>query len=457
MNDMNILIRVASGIKRLTNPFINLLLTKRMNTMKKFALFTLAASMFSAFSVNAQDAPAEEEKKGKLTISGYVDVYYQYNFNNPQFVANDASSMGASYLPTVDNVGRIFDIKHNQFSLGLVQTKFAYTTDKSEVVVDLGYGPNSALGNFGNVFGNTIGIKQAYLAYKVTDKLTATVGQFGTHLGYELIDAPLNYNYSLSYLFGNGPFYHTGLKASYAFSERFGLMAGIVNGWDAMYDFNKSKSVIAQLYVKPVDGWDVYINYVGGDEKNGYSFPTIGAVNDSLKSTSHIFDITTTFQATDAFKIGVNAAYGFGNKLKPDATQEDGFSKASWYGAALYLNYSFNEVFGLGLRAEHFNDQDGVRYVSAFGFQAIGPGTVTGVKVNGLTLTGDIKLRDGHFNLKPEFRLDIATPVFADGAPDADKEFKGYYKMKYNDNGTVKEAKNVNIQPTLGMAAIYSF
>lgn len=419
--------------------------------MKKLALFTLAASMFSAFTLKAQD----EEPKGKLTVSGYVDVYYQYNLNNPTFTPNTAD-----WLPAVDNVGRIFDIKHNQFSLGLVQTKFAYATDKSEVVLDLGFGPNAALGNFGNVFGSAINIKQAYLAYNVTDKLTFTAGQFGTHIGYELIDAPLNYNYSLSYLFGNGPFYHTGAKAAYMFSDKVGLMAGVVNGWDAMYDFNKSKSVIAQLYLAPKEGWDVYINYIGGDEKNGYSFPTIGAVptGDSIKTGSHLFDLTTTYQVNDALKLGVNAAYGTG-KLLQDAVDPNKFNAATWYGAALYVNYSFSDVFGLGLRAEHFNDADGVRYISAFGIVPTadngtpGSGGVQGVVMNAFTLTGDIKLKDGHFNLKPEVRFDIASPQFVDGATDAQKEFKGFNKFK--GDGTFD--KSVSVQPTIGMAAIYSF
>jgi len=401
--------------------------------MKKFALFTLAATMFSAFSLKAQDEP-----KGKLTVSGYLDVYYQYNFNNPSFAPNDPAI--GNYLPSVENVGRIFDIKNNQFSLGLAQTKFAYTTDKSEVVLDLTYGPNAALGQFGNVFGTSINIKQAYIGYKVTDKLTFTVGQFGTHVGYELIDAPLNYNYSLSYLFGNGPFYHTGAKASYMFSDKVGLMAGIVNGWDEMYDFNGTKSAIAQLFISPTEGFNIYVNYVGGDEKNGYSFPTIAAVDPGLKSASHLFDLTTTYQITDKLKFGINAAYGMGNKLKVDPTEADGFSAAKWGGVALYSDYRFSDVFGLGVRAEYFNDKDGVRYISAFGL-------LQGCYVNEYTLTGDIRLKDGHFNLKPEFRIDVAHVN-----DDAGGTNKGYTQNPGGNN-----PKTTNVQPTLGLMAIYAF
>ncbi|MGN6646122.1 MAG: porin [Cytophaga sp.] len=408
--------------------------------MKKFALVTLASFMFSAFTSQAE-VKDDSTKSGKLTISGYADVYYQYNLNNPSFVS-PTTSAGYGNPPISQNPGRIFDVKNNQFSLGLVQTKFAYTTDRSEVVLDLAYGPNAALGNFGNLYGTDVNIKQAYMSYMFTDKLNVTVGQFGTHVGYELIDAPLNYNYSLSYLFGNGPFYHTGAKASYAFSDKVGLMAGVVNGWDGMYDFNGTKSAIAQLFVSPTDGFNIYINYIGGDEKNGWSFPTLGNPNAPIsgtKNVSHLFDLTTTYQITDAFKLGVNAAYGFGNNLKIDAAESDGYSKASWGGAALYADYRFSEFFGLGLRAEHFEDKDAVRYIGA---------TLGGCTVNEFTLTGDLRFMDGHFNLKPEFRIDVAN---------VNDDFGGTYKGYVKDPGNPDKAKATNVQPTIGMAAIYAF
>ncbi len=408
----------------------------------KFRLLTLASLLLAALTTQA-GVNEDTTKSGKLTVSGYVDVYYQYNLNNP------TPEVGLYQGPTsttdgIENVGRIFDVKNNQFSLGLVQTKFAYTTDKSEAVVDLTYGPNSLLGNFGNVAGaNDLMIKQAYFSYMFTDKLNVTVGQFGTHVGYELIDAPLNYNYSLSYLFGNGPFYHTGLKASYEISENFGIMAGVVNGWDAMLDFNGTKSAIAQVFISPKEDFNIYVNYIGGNEKNGWSFPTIGNPNAPTTTTantvSHLFDLTTSYQLSDVFKLGLNAAYGFGNNLKLDPTDlEDGLSKATWGGVALYADYRFSDFFGLGLRAEHFNDKDAVRFISG----AIGQG----VSMNAFTLTGDMKFMDGHFNLKPEFRIDVA-----DVNDDLAGTSKGFTK---NPGG---DAKTTNVQPTIGMAAIYAF
>jgi hypothetical protein len=417
------------------NHFINLFHLTELFMRRLNQTIALAALMLGAFPSFSQEettvveivevADSTVEQENQLTISGYVDLYYSHNFNNPKYAGGFA----------VQNEGRIFDIKNNQFSLGLAQAKFLYNTKRSEVVLDLTFGPNAELGNFGNIFGSMIGIKQAYFAYKLTDNLSFTAGQFGTHVGYELIDAPANFNYSLSYLFGNGPFYHTGLKLNYQINDAIGVMAGVVNGWDEMFDFNKGKDAIAQISITPSDDFGLYINYVGGDDKNGLSFPTIGSpgseIPDTIKTYAHLFDITTAYQLTEDFKIGLNAAYGFGN-LNFDPVSST-YSNADWYGAALYLDYYIVENFGLGLRAEHFADPNGVRYIGA----SYGAGTY-----NEFTLTGDILLAKKHIMIKPEVRLDVAGQ-------------KSFHKELNLNDGTFSSLTNTQL--TTGIAFIYAF
>lgn len=364
--------------------------------------------MFSFVLVSVGTAKAQDadtlSNKGALTISGYVDTYYQYNFNKPY---NNV------------NTGRVFDLPHNSFSLGLVQTVFTYSVDRLNVVADLTFGPNADLGNFGNDGTSRI-IKQAYISYDFTDQLTFTVGQYGTHIGYELIDAPLNYNYSLSYLFGNGPFYHTGAKLDYAVGDHFGLMVGVVNGWDALMDFNDKKSVTAQVSLAPVEGFNVYLNWIGGDEYGGAS-----AFGDTEGSFTSLFDLTTSFQATQSFLIGVNAAYGSFSSGYAHPEADNAYSEdATWGGGAIYLNLDVNEMLGFGVRGEYFSDPNGIRY----------PGVP--LAVTALTLTANIKLANERFLIKPEFRFDTAEQEFF-----------------FTDN----PAKLSKSQTTLGAAFIYSF
>lgn len=372
----------------------------------------------------------EEEAKGAFAFSGYLDSYYSANLNKPLSRSNGGAA----------GTARVFDSRSGQFSLGLVQTRASYTNSKSEAVVDLTFGPNANMGNYGNaVFSTALAIKQAYFTYKFTDKFSMTAGQFGTHIGYEVIDAPANFNYSLSNQFNNGPFYHTGLKATYAFSDRVSLMAGVVNNVDGIEDNNRKKAFISQLYVSPVKGWNVYLNFISSNEAS----PNLE--DGKTPSASYaMYDVATSYQITEKFLLGVNASYG---AQKGDFQGAGGPSTTeSWGGVALYANTAISDNFGIGLRYENFNNDNGVRGLLAF---PQGKGTEEnpiagiGTKVNSFTLTGNITLADGHLLLKPEIRLD-AYPK-ATGA-NAQQQFE-------DSNGDFTK----NSQTTLGMAFIYKF
>lgn len=362
--------------------------------MKK-TILTLALSTFSLLGFSQE----KEAESSKFTFSGYIDSYYFLNFNSP----TNRSNLGAS------GYERAFDQKSSQFSLGLVQTKFGYSTKSSDVVVDLTFGPNADLGQYGNVVGplgvgkasTALAIKQAYFNWKATDKLTFTVGQFGTHIGYEVIDAPVNYNYSLSNLFNNGPFYHIGAKANYAFSDKAALMLGLVNNVDNLNDNNSSKGLIGQLFLSPASGWNVYVNGITSDESN-----------DNDGSSYNLFDLTTSYQITPKYLLGLNAAYG---SQTGDYQGGGNIGKSKeWGGVALYSNYAFTDKFSLGGRYEVFDNTSGARGLR----NADGGGT----DVSSFTLTATFTAAEGHLLIKPELRTDAyKTAQFTDGDGKAQK------------------------------------
>ena len=393
--------------------------------MKK--TLTTAFSLLLCFSAFSQE---KTEDKGKLTFTGYVDSYYMANLNSPINRLNTGAS----------GTARAFDVKAGQFSLGLLQTKMTYSTSKLDIVGDLTFGPNADLGNYGNVVGRVgatfdangvaipttgtaLAIKQAYVAWKATDKLTLTMGQFGTHIGYEVIDAPVNYHYSLSNLFNNGPFYHVGLKAQYNFSDKVYFMAGIVNNVDNLDDNNRAKGLIAQLFVSPVTGWNVYLNAISSNEANA------DAKGKTPDASYSLFDLTITYQITPKFMIGVNAATGSQSGDYQTLTTNPKFVKNSgtWGGVAFYTNYSVSDVFSIGARYENFANQDAVRGLRI--------DNATGVTVNSLTVTTTFTVADGHLLIKPEFRSDAFDKnFFVDG-----------------------DGKDQKSQATLGLAVIAKF
>ena len=437
--------KIAPCLYRKTKPRIAHL--KQNNIMQKLQLLVLCLfSTFLAFPKGIEEKKSdaktetkteakveakteaktegEEEKKGSFTFSGYIDSYYSANFNKPA----SRSNLGAYYA-------RVFDQRSGQISLGLVQTKMQYSNEKSDVVIDLAFGPNADLGNYGNLLGplgsgsTALAIKQAYFNWKASSKLTLTAGQFGTHIGYEVIDAPVNFNYSLSNLFNNGPFYHVGVKGTYAFSDKVSLMLGLVNNVDNLNDNNRKKGFVSQLFVNPAKGWNVYLNFINSNE----------ASTDDQGNTPdahyRVLDFVTTLQATDKLLIGANAAFGSqkgsyqGGAVLTESTP--------WGGAAGYLSYAASDLFSIGARYEYFDNTAGARAL----LNRLGNGT----SVNSLTLTGNFTVADGHLLIKPEFRMDSYKKLTGAGESG---------QQQFEDS---KGAFTKNAQSTLGLALIYKF
>ena len=135
-----------------------------------------------------------------FTITGSVDVYYRANLNgtnNPDNAGTLAPGTSFANLPG--------------FSLGMFNLVSAYEGEKVGFVADLGFGPRGADAVFASPAPLNL-VNQLYGYWNITDKVTATFGNFNTFLGYEVISPAANFNYSTSYMFSYGPFSHSGLK-----------------------------------------------------------------------------------------------------------------------------------------------------------------------------------------------------------------------------------------------------
>lgn len=339
--------------------------------LRKKIIAAIAAPVL-LFSISksaiAQDST---EATPPLKISGSVDGYYRFNFAN-----GDGGVLGY-------NNSTSFTSSNNVFQLGMASVKAEYTAGKVGVVADLGFGPRAE--EFSYADARTLqAIKQAYVYYSVSDKVKFTFGKFGTHVGYELLDPQLNKNYSMSYMFTNGPFSHTGLKADFALGGGTGLMLGVANPIDVTAPSNGDapKTLLAQVS-QVGSNFSVFLNYAG----------YFGAKN-SMPTASSLNQIGLTASATisDKFSIGYD---GTVQLLKNEIIEES----TKWWGSALYLNLTASDKFGLTLRGEYFGDEKyGIKVSDANG---------DGVNVFATTLSGNYKV--GNFTLIPEFRLDNAS------------------------------------------------
>ena len=338
--------------------------------MLRKLLLTSFVSVSLLFFANAQDST-----KSTTKISGSLDAYYRYNFHN-------AKDMGSFNNLTS------FTNSQNSFELGMASIKAEHSFGKVGAVLDLGFGKRAEEFSYNDrtfsiddngdpVSSPTLlaAIKQGFVYFSPSDKVKFTLGKFGTHVGYELLDPQLNRNYSMSYMFSYGPFFHTGLKADVSVSDNFSFMVGISNPTDFSTASFAKKYFLAQLHGASSNGnISGYLNYVGGEDMAG--------------TTSHQFDAVVTGKVSDMFNVGYNGTV---------KTAKNGSAKATFWGSALYLNLDASSTCGFTLRGEYFDDKDGLT-------------GVLGTSVLGVTLSSNIKI--GGLTLIPEFRLDSAKDDF---------------------------------------------
>jgi hypothetical protein len=333
-----------------------------LRKISSLAIFTVAVGSY----VEAQDST----KKSNLNITGSVDAYYRYNFQN----AKDSG---------YTNNYTSFTNSHNSFELGMASIRADYTTGKVTGVLDLGFGRRAEEFSYNEKStGLGTAIKQAYISVAATDKLKFTMGKWATHVGYEVVDAYLNRNYSMSYMFSFGPFFHTGLKAEYT-AGNYGFMLGVANPTDNVTASFGKKMILGQISATGADSkLKAYLNYQGG--------------KDMAENSINQIDLVVTGTLSDKWSIGAN---GTMQSVKPKLKS----SGNSWWGSAIYLNADPSKVFGITLRGEYFDDKNAVSGLSA----ASGYGT----SVFAATLSGNIHIEN--LTIIPEFRLDSAKdPIF---------------------------------------------
>ena len=276
--------------------------------------------------------PDDDETK-TFTISGGLDAYYRYNFSNN--FANNYTS---------------FTNSQSSFELGMASLRAdaSALSGKVTATIDLGFGRRAEEFSYNdgvtdqskNGFVSLSNVKQLFVTYSPSSKVKFTMGKFGTHVGYELVDAQLNRNYSMSYMFTNGPFFHTGLKADIT-AGPVGFMLGVANYTDQSTATNNVKSLLAQVSSGSSDGkFKAYLNYVGSFGSKSEAIPG------SLKSLSQI-DLVVNATVSSKFGLGFNGTV---------QSRKSNTTSGSWWGSAVYLNFDPTPTTGITLRSEYIGD-----------------------------------------------------------------------------------------------------
>lgn len=292
------------------------------------------------------DTRGDLAKNLGVNIHGLVDATYEHNFNQPigevnnlrTFDNNDGFQLtqGNLHIEKDGGVGFVTDLNFGQVAETLQSSSHfsnAPTVDAFN----------------GKFFDPT----QYYLTYTVPigSGINVQAGRFVTLLGEEVIPTYTNQNYNETrdYIFGLGiPFTHTGVRASYTFSDYLSGTVGLNNGWDDPGNINNGgPNYEGEIILNNKDKTlALTLNGIFGPNLIGHSNSYLGAI-DPLITIKPPFLPNTTFITE----------YVYGSETGPVV---NGHS-ATWQGVAQYFVWDLNEEWESATRGEMFDDEDGAR------------------------------------------------------------------------------------------------
>lgn len=284
------------------------------------------AALMSVQWTSGQSKDSATTTPVALSVSGFVDTYFAFNFARPTSRVNQL---------------RNFDVTDNQFVLSMAEVSVQKSATPVGFRVDLDLGQGNDIVQSGAP-GSLANVRQAYVTVvaPVGSGLTIDAGKFVTHCCYEVIPAKDNFNYSRSLLFAwSVPYYHLGARASYQASEEITLNGYVYNGWNGI-PVNSGKTFGFETVYTPTRALSIVLNWLGGP-----------ALPDSVSgSYRNLYELIVSYQATERLTLAANGVYGEDHPLS---------ATALWRGVAGYLKYMLNDVSSLAVRAEAFADPAG--------------------------------------------------------------------------------------------------
>ena len=322
----------------------------------KTLVLSMLVSMLALASLSSY--AQKDSITARLKISGYIDVYYSYDFGNP----TDHNRPGFMYAYN----------RHNEVSLHLGLIKAAYTNEKvrANVALMTGSYSNANLaaepGVLKNIYEANIGIK-----ISKTKNLWIDAGIIPSHIGFESAIGKDCWTLTRTILAENSPYFETGAKISYtSANEKWYLSGLLLNGWQRIQrvDGNNTLAFGHQLTYKPNS--KITLNsssFIGND------------MPDSTKVRRYFHDFYLHYQANE--KLGVIVGFDIGAQV----ISKGASNYHTWYSSAVIAQYVVNNDLKIAARGEFYNDPNGV---------IINSSTINGFKTYGYSLNLDYYIID---------------------------------------------------------------
>jgi len=286
--------------------------------------------------------------KGKVTVEGYVDAYYAYNFNSP----------------VKDQPYFVSMARNNEVNLNLAYIDLKYTSSRIRARLVPGFGTymNS---NYAKERGTLKNLVEGSVGVRLTKSKNIWIdaGVFGSPYTNESAISKDHLTYTRSFAAEYVPYYLSGVKLSVPLSSKLNAYFYVLNGWQQIEDTNNKMSGGTQLEYRPngnlLLNWDTYV----GEERSA---------SDSIQGPRYFTDFYIIynkgrFSATSCVYIGKQR-------------------ESAWWQANIIARYNLSERLSVTGRVEHFNDPHSVQIVPIT--------AVKGFSTNGSSLGLNYKITD---------------------------------------------------------------
>ncbi|MDL5044680.1 outer membrane beta-barrel protein [Oscillatoria amoena NRMC-F 0135] len=209
--------------------------------MRKFILMAIAIcscaiTMAQVTNTGVMDT-TDVQKEGKVTVGGYVDAYYGFDFNEPK-------SGDRSYFVSM--------ARHNEFTINLAYADIKYSSQNIRARFVPGFG-TYINANYAAEPGVLKNIVEGYTGIRLSQKreVWLDAGVFGSPYTNESAISKDHLMYTRSFAPEYVPYYLSGLKLSYTLNSKVNLYLYLLNGWQQIQDLNSDKSIGTQVEYRP--------------------------------------------------------------------------------------------------------------------------------------------------------------------------------------------------------------
>lgn len=319
---------------------------------------TIAVLLATVVIATQSFGQEQDSQPSPLTVSGYVEAYYAYDFNKPE----NNTRPGFLYSHN----------RHNEINLNLGFIRAAYTTDKVRANLGLMAGTytNANLANepgvLKNVWEANTGVKLSAIK-----NLWVDAGIFSSHIGFESAMGKDCWTLTRSLQAEMSPYYEAGARVSYTTdTEKWFLSVLVLNGWQHIQrqEGNSLPAFGTQVTFKPSDAITINSSTFFGSDKP-----------DSVRQMRYfhnlygIFQINKTIGITAGFDIGLEEEHANTNNVQP------------WLSPLLIARFTMSDKIALAVRGEYYRDKHNI---------IVATEAPNGFETTGLSVNFDYKISD---------------------------------------------------------------